>query len=176
MRRIVNVTTGLLISTLFLLALAGCGLMPKNPELREVMRLTDTPAASDLPVNDQTPGLGNSPTHSLQATNTKQPTKQNTQEVGIQPEISISPRTISQGAKIQIQGRGFPSGAEVRLGFGRVNSEFDLIYKTQATQEGDFKTELEVPEFVNPEDSWVVVAAADNLRIKVFTDPIQFNG
>jgi hypothetical protein len=176
MRRIVIFSIVFLFSAVVLLPLAGCSLMPKTPELREIVRLTDTPAASDLPVNDQTSGLENNPTHPLQATNTKQPTKQNIEEVGKQPEISISPRTVSQGAKIQIQGRGFPSGAEVRLGFGRVNSEFDLIYKTQATQEGDFKTELEVPEFVNPEDSWVIVAAADNLRIKVFTDPIQFNG
>ncbi len=167
----------LLLRTAVILLLAGCGLMPETPELREVVRLTDThgAAAEDIPEKHQTPEVDNYSNPITQLKETIQPTKQKIPDADIQPEIAISPREIAQGTKILIEGRGFPSGVEVQLVFGRINSEFDLIYKIQAIHEGDFSTDLEVPDFVNPEDSWVVVAVADDLRIKVFSDELRFD-
>ena len=90
-----------------------------------------------------------------------------------QAAISVSPLRAAVGDVLTVRGEGFPTNSEVQLGFGRVNSEFDLIDKTRTDDNGQFQAELIIPEFVDPDDRWVVAAATEDLRIKAFSEELD---
>lgn len=90
-----------------------------------------------------------------------------------QASIVVQTNSASVGESVQVEGEGFPANVTVELGIGRVNSEYDLLESTESDAEGAFQAQFTIPEFVDPEDAWVIVAAADENRVKAISAEIE---
>ncbi|MFO8035560.1 MAG: hypothetical protein R6U57_02915 [Anaerolineales bacterium] len=84
--------------------------------------------------------------------------------------IRVSPLSAAVGEGVTITGEGFPASSTVQLGIGRVDSEYDLVDTAETDSEGSFETQMTIPDFVDPEDQWVIVATANEGRIKAFSE------
>lgn len=93
-----------------------------------------------------------------------------------EPVIAVEPLTAAVGSEIMISGKYFPAGALVELGIGRVNSEYDLVTTAETDAEGSFNKAFAIPGFVETEDRWVIVATAEEGRIKVFSEELNITG
>lgn len=89
--------------------------------------------------------------------------------------ISVSPLTVSVGEEVAIAGEGFPAQSTVQLGIGRVDSEYDLINTAETDSEGSLETQMTIPDLVDPEDRWVIVATANEGRIKAFSEVLEIS-
>jgi len=81
--------------------------------------------------------------------------------------------SVSAGGEIGVQGEGFPVDSKVKLGIGRVNSEYDLTGTVQTDENGQFRTFYTIPDFVVAEDDWVLVVVADNGRVKTLSEQVE---
>lgn len=68
---------------------------------------------------------------------------------------------------------GFPPDTDVDLGIGRLNSEYDIIDQQRTDSTGSLRVVLTVPGFVEGGDQWVIVATADEGRIKALSQPLE---
>jgi len=87
-----------------------------------------------------------------------------------EPEIRISPSSGPPGTEVQVVAESFPPDTVVEIGVGRVNSEYDVIATAQTDANGRVNTQITIPDFVEPEDRWVIVVAAEHLPVKVVSD------
>jgi hypothetical protein len=86
-----------------------------------------------------------------------------------QPTVNISPNSGSPGTQVQVMAQDFPPDAVVDIGIGRVNSEYDVIATAQTDSRGRVDTEITIPAFVEPEDAWVIVVAAQTGGFKAIS-------
>jgi hypothetical protein len=77
---------------------------------------------------------------------------------------------------VGVVAEGFPPNATLEIGVGRVNSEYDVVRRTQANASGRADAQITVPSFVEPEDRWVVVVAAEGQPIKAVSDEFDVTG
>ncbi|MDZ7844711.1 MAG: hypothetical protein U5K99_07920 [Anaerolineales bacterium] len=89
------------------------------------------------------------------------------------PNLSVSPQIIGVGEEVEVSAGGFPPEADVDLGIGRLNSEYDIIDRQRTDSAGSMQAVLTVPGFVEEGDQWVIVAAADEGRIKAVSQPLE---
>jgi hypothetical protein len=89
------------------------------------------------------------------------------------PSIQVSPLSARVGETVDIVGRGFPADITVQLGIGRVDSEYDLVSEAVTEADGSLETQMTIPGFVEPEDRWVIVAIADEGRVKAFSEALD---
>ena len=87
-----------------------------------------------------------------------------------QPTVSISPTSGSPGTEVKVMAQGFPPHAELEIGVGRLNSEYDIIDVAQANADGVVDTEITIPSFVEPEDAWVIVVAVQTGTLQAISD------
>ena len=98
-----------------------------------------------------------------EATETTPPT-------GSDPAIDISPLSGSPGTEVEVSVSGFPPNIPVDIGIGRVNSEYDVITSANTDQDGNLDEMIVIPNFVTPDDEWVIVAAVVNEDITAVSD------
>jgi hypothetical protein len=84
--------------------------------------------------------------------------------------LTLSTNSAHPGDRVTLTGSGFPAGAMVGIGFGPVNSEYDIITSTQAGADGRFTTEVAVPTQAGPGEL-VFVAEVNNAT--VLTTPLS---
>jgi hypothetical protein len=89
------------------------------------------------------------------------------------PTVAVTPQAGSPGTRITVRAEGFTPGATVDIGFGRVNSEYDVLTSDQADAAGALVTDVPVPDFADPEDQWVFVAADLDRGVKAISDPFD---
>jgi hypothetical protein len=77
------------------------------------------------------------------------------------PEVTISPTSGLPGTDVEVVARGFPPDTPVEIGIGRVDSEYDVIARAQTDADGGVETRITIPDFVEAEDRWVIVVAAE---------------
>ena len=82
------------------------------------------------------------------------------------PEVTISPTSGPPGTDVEVIGRGFPPDTSVEIGIGRVDSEYDVIARAQTDADGEVETRITIPDFVEAEDQWVIVVAAEQLPMR----------
>ena len=91
-----------------------------------------------------------------------------------QPEyratVAISPRSGPPGTNVDVAARGFPPNAAVSIGVGRVDSEYDVVATAQTDTDGRVDAQITIPAFVEPDDRWVIVVAAQDRPIKAISD------
>jgi hypothetical protein len=86
------------------------------------------------------------------------------------PEVRISPTSGPPGTEVQVIAEGFPPDAIVEIGVGRENSEYDVVDTGQVGRDGYLRIRIKIPAFVEPEDAWVIVVAAEHQPIKAISD------
>ncbi len=96
--------------------------------------------------------------------------------VNYQGTVAISPRRGPPGTRVQVVARGFPPNASMEIGVGRVNSEYDVVATARTDANGRVDTEITMPTFVEPEDRWVIVVAAEHQPVKVTSDEFDVTG
>ncbi len=87
--------------------------------------------------------------------------------------ILITPRMGPIGTEVLVTAEGFPPNAPVEIGFGRVDSEYDVITTAQADAEGEVTAGFEIPGFADPDDAWVVVVATEDHNVRAVSDPFD---
>ena len=92
-----------------------------------------------------------------------------------QASLVVLSASVSVGDAIDVRGSGFPSDTQVALGIGRVNSEYDLTDSVKTDKDGQFRTQYTIPDFVDVEDGWILVAVTDDDRVKVITEPVKIS-
>jgi hypothetical protein len=91
----------------------------------------------------------------------------------LEPFIQVSPLRAAVGDEVEITGRGFPEEAAVQLGIGRVDSEYDLTAEAQTGSDGSLQVQFTIPDFVDPDDRWVIVVTANESRIEAFSEILE---
>jgi hypothetical protein len=99
-------------------------------------------------------------------TETSQPAASN-------PTITISPTSVSPGNTVQVFATGFPPNIPVNIGIGRVNSEFDVITSTNTNKNGNLDLAFNIPDFVTPQDQYVIVVSAIDQSVKEISSPFD---
>mgnify|MGYP006287649501 CR=1 FL=1 len=92
------------------------------------------------------------------------------EQVEYQGTVAISPTSGPPGTQVGVVARGFPPEAAVEVGIGRVNSEYDVIATGVTDADGRLETLITIPDFVEPEDRWVIVVAAEDLPVEAVSD------
>jgi hypothetical protein len=95
------------------------------------------------------------------------------QPATLTPAITISPNSGPPGTTIQLMVVGFSPNIPVNIGVGRVDSEYDVITSTKTDQNGNLDTTTEIPDFVTPQDRWVIIVATVNQTGKVVSTPFD---
>jgi hypothetical protein len=90
-----------------------------------------------------------------------------------QPAISIQPDSGLPGTTVEVLVSGFPPNISLNIGIGRVNSEYDVIASARTDQNGSLEESINIPDFVTPQDQWVIVAAAVNQDVGVVSSPFD---
>jgi hypothetical protein len=93
-----------------------------------------------------------------------------------QATVTISPRSGPPGTRVDVVAQGFPPNTVLEIGVGRVNSEYDIVARTQANANGRADAQITIPSFVEPEDRWVVVVAVEGQPIKAVSDEFDVTG
>ncbi|MBN1247438.1 MAG: GerMN domain-containing protein [Anaerolineae bacterium] len=75
------------------------------------------------------------------------------------PTVVVAPRAGSPGTSVTVRAEGFAPEATVDVGFGRIDSGYDVLQSAQADAAGTVTAEVLVPDFAAPEDTWVFVVA-----------------
>jgi hypothetical protein len=75
--------------------------------------------------------------------------------------VEISPQSGAPGTLVRIAAKDFPPDAKVKIGIGRMNSEYDIVATAQADDKGRVDTQIKIPRFVEPEDDWVIVVESE---------------
>jgi hypothetical protein len=79
------------------------------------------------------------------------------------PSLAVSPQAAAPGETVQLQARGFQANTDLEIGFGRVNSEFDVLTTAQTGEEGTLDIAIAIPDFAEPEDAWVFIIEAETM-------------
>lgn len=84
------------------------------------------------------------------------------QDRSAQATVTVGPDVGRVGDTVLVDASNFPANTPVVVGFGRPNSEYDVIMEGRTSPTGSFDRTVEVPAFAEPDDEWVfVVATAD---------------
>lgn len=78
--------------------------------------------------------------------------------------ISISPMAGPPGTSVTVSASGFAPAAQVDIGFGPWESEYDVLTTVQAQADGSVSATVPVPDFADPDNQWVFVAAVPGGR------------
>jgi hypothetical protein len=79
------------------------------------------------------------------------------------PTLTVSPQAGAPGDQVQLQAQGFQPNIVLEIGFGRVNSEYDVLTTARTDKMGAVTIRLTVPDFAEPEDAWVWIAVAEEM-------------
>lgn len=90
-----------------------------------------------------------------------------------EPSVLVSPLQVSAGMEVTVKVLGFPANADLAIGIGRVNSEYDVLTRVQAEEDGSQSKQVKVPDFVSEEDEWVFVVIAQDSRVRAVSDTLQ---
>jgi LysM repeat protein len=83
---------------------------------------------------------------------------------------SVTPQQAAVGETVQLTGQGFPPNTLLDVGFGRVNSEYDVIDTAQTDAFGEVDKMVVVPTYADSADSWVFVLTTQDLAVDAVTD------
>lgn len=89
------------------------------------------------------------------------------------PTVVVAPRAGAPGTPVTVRAEGFAPQAMVDIGFGRVDSEYDVLETVQTDAAGNLTTEVVVPDFAEPEDIWVFVVANTQTGAKAASSPFD---
>lgn len=161
-KMILVVFTGVL-----LILSAGCA----GLETPTATPIVSTMAATTVPDTSAPTALPDT-ADPTQEQSTSTPDPESTTE-GEEPAVLVSPLQVAAGREVTVKVRGFPPSADLEIGIGRVNSEYDVLTRAQSEENGSLTSQVTVPDFVSGEDEWVFVVSAQNSRVQAVSDTLQ---
>ncbi len=75
--------------------------------------------------------------------------------------VSITPQEGEPGTQVELIADGFPPNTEVNIGVGEWGSEYEVVQSTETGSLGMLTLDVEIPEYAEPGDEYVVVVAED---------------
>lgn len=93
-----------------------------------------------------------------------------------QPILAVSPLIGTPGTTVQVLANGFPASAQVIVGVGRVDSEYDVVQTLRTDNQGALSADVIVPDYFGAgEDIVFVVETSDN-TLRVVSFPFTVSG
>jgi hypothetical protein len=141
----------MLVTVLFVV---GCG--TATDQAMPTATRTTPPASTATPVPTDTPSPTNTPASQAQAV--------------------IAPTSGPPGTEVELVASGLPPNAELQLGAGRANSEYDVIDTATADSSGSLQARLSIPGFAEAGELWVMVVDVVGSRTKVVSNNFEVTG
>lgn len=87
-----------------------------------------------------------------------------------QPDVSIEPAEGPPGASVRLQSSGYAPNLPVEIGFGRVDSEYDIIAQASTDENGVIDRRVSVPNFAQAGVEYVFVVLPSDTRSEVISN------
>lgn len=96
--------------------------------------------------------------------------------VGGQPSLTFTPSSGSPGTPFQLMATGLPPNAEVEIGLGPVDSEFEIFDSAQTDDAGVLNREVTLPDWLDVNGEWVFVIDYNQGEVRIISDPFTVTG
>lgn len=90
--------------------------------------------------------------------------------------IAISPLSGPPGTEIAVTASGLPADSPLEIGIGMVDSEYDVVQTGQSDVNGEFSTQVTVPDDAEPGQEWVIVVSAAEHTTEALSEPFLVTG
>ncbi|HRW05469.1 MAG TPA: LysM peptidoglycan-binding domain-containing protein [Caldilineaceae bacterium] len=90
--------------------------------------------------------------------------------------VTIAPSEGPPGTMIQLQAGGYAPNTPVEIGFGRVESEYDVIAQAVTTADGGLNRQVRVPSFAEPNDRFVFAVVPAGTSDEAFSNVFTVTG
>lgn len=87
-----------------------------------------------------------------------------TDQIKESPTVRISPQQGQPGTMVQVNATGFPPTTDVEIGVGHWGSEYEVVQSSQTDRQGALNAQVEIPDFANVDEEWVVVVAVESSK------------
>ena len=85
-------------------------------------------------------------------------------------QFAIAPTSGPTGTEVQLTAEGFDPNTQIDVGFGPVESEYDVIDTVTSGVNGSVNTTVSVPSYADSELEWVFVLAAPGGNPRLISD------
>ena len=90
--------------------------------------------------------------------------------------VAISPLSGAPGTEVAVTAAGFPANAALEVGIGPVDAEYEVVETGQSDVNGEFSTQVTIPEVVDPGEEWVVVVSTTDDTTQAVSEPFLVIG
>ncbi len=94
----------------------------------------------------------------------------------VEPSVEVTVDRPEPGAELWVETDGFPPRAVIEVGVGPVASEYEVIARTEAGENGAGQTLARLPADAEAGAEWVVVARVPETGIKAVSEPFEITG
>lgn len=94
------------------------------------------------------------------------------QEGANQPVVAVDQLAVQAGMTINYIANGLPGDAQLVVGMGPVDSEYDVLENVTSSTQGAVSGSIAVPTFVQPGENWVLVIATPDNSVRAISYPI----
>ena len=108
----------------------------------------------------------------VEPTETPPPTSAETPSPG-QVGVTISPATGPPGTAVVVLVTGLPAGADVDLGVGLQDEEYEVVSSARVPSEGLLTANVTIPQSAEPGEHWVVVAMTEDAEVEAVSNPFR---
>jgi hypothetical protein len=99
-----------------------------------------------------------------------------TAEVSSDRVLMVLPNQAPAGADVNLTAAGFPPDSTLQIGFGPVNSEFEIIGEVRTDSRGEFQTSVTVPEQALEGQEYVFVVTIPGFAWKEISNVFTVSG
>jgi hypothetical protein len=92
------------------------------------------------------------------------------------PTVAISPLSGQPSTDVAVSASGLPANTALEIGVGPVDSEYDVIATSQSDAEGQFSTEVTIPDDAETGQEWVVVISTADHTTQAISEPFLVTG
>lgn len=87
--------------------------------------------------------------------------------------VTILTSTAAPGSTVTVQARGFTPNSTVEIGFGQPRSEYSVVDEARTDVEGSLETSVEVPDWANRGQPYVIVVTSPDNDPRETSDPFM---
>lgn len=85
--------------------------------------------------------------------------------------VTVPTATAAPGSSVTVRARGFTPNARVEIGFGQPRSEYTVVREATTDAQGGFETTVQVPDWANRGEPYVVVVTEPDHDPREVSDP-----
>ena len=88
-----------------------------------------------------------------------------------QASVTVPTSTAAPGSSITVRAAGFTPGSTVEIGMGQPRSEYSVVAEVSADAQGRVETAVEVPDWTNRGEAYVIVVTEPDHDPRVTSEP-----